>query len=57
MITLEDIEKFSGKWILIIGDEIVNCSYSLEEMLKEAEEYPPEEVAIAKIPPKPFIPR
>ena len=51
MITAEDMEKFSGKWVIIFEDKIVNHSFDLEDMLKKAEEFDPEKVTIAKIPP------
>ena len=51
MITAVDMEKFSGKWVLIFEDKIVNHSVNLEDMLKKAEEFDIEKVTIAKAPP------
>jgi len=46
----EDVEKFSGEWILLFGDKVVNHSPNLEEILKSAEELPVDETIIAKVP-------
>ncbi|HEC80914.1 MAG TPA: hypothetical protein ENI42_00605 [Thermoplasmatales archaeon] len=56
MIDPEEIEKFSGEWVLIFEDKIINHSCNLEEMLKLAEDYPRGEVTIAKLPSKPSTP-
>jgi len=53
MIDVDEMERFSGEWVLILEDKVINHSYNLEEMLKVAEDYPPEKVTIAKFPSKP----
>ncbi|HHH80022.1 MAG: hypothetical protein J7L32_01565 [Thermoplasmata archaeon] len=55
MIDLDEVEKFLGEWVLIFDDKVINHSYNLEDMLKLAEDYPKEEVTIAKLPVKPGI--
>ena len=38
----EDLKKYSGEWILLFNDEIVDHSINLEEVLRIVEEkYPP----------------
>ena len=37
------LKKFSGEWILLFNDEIVDHSYNIEDMLKLAEERYPDE--------------
>jgi len=54
MLDKEDIEKFSGEWVLLFGDKVVNHSPDLEEILKSAEEFPVDEITIAKVPPLPY---
>jgi len=48
VLTKDDIEKFSGEWILLFEDKIIDHSYNLEDILKTAENYPEDEVIIAK---------
>ena len=37
------IDEFSGEWILLFNDKIIDHSYNIEDMLKLAEEKYPEE--------------
>lgn len=38
----EDLKKYSGEWILLFNDEIVDHSINLEDVLRIVEEkYPP----------------
>ncbi|HDO19622.1 MAG TPA: hypothetical protein ENG74_02720 [Thermoplasmatales archaeon] len=50
MVNQEELEKFSGEWILIFDDKIVDHSSDLGDILKSAEEYPVDEITIAKLP-------
>ncbi|MDH7506434.1 MAG: DUF5678 domain-containing protein [Candidatus Thermoplasmatota archaeon] len=49
------IRKFSGEWILLFNDEIIDHSANVEEILKIAEEkfpadkFPDDEIKIAKV--------
>jgi hypothetical protein len=52
----EDInKKFTGEWLLLFNDEIIDHSINIEEMLKEAEEkfpadkFPDDDIKIAKV--------
>ena len=52
----EDInKKFTGEWILLFNDEIVDHSINIEEILKTAEEkypadkFPDDEIKISKV--------
>jgi len=52
----EDInKKFTGEWLLLFNDEIIDHSVNIEEMLKEAEEkfpadkFPDDEIKISKV--------
>lgn len=52
----EDItEKFSGEWLLLFNDEIVDHSANIEDILKLAEEkfpadkFPKDEIKISKV--------
>jgi len=47
----EDMEKFPGEWVLLFEDKIVSHSPDLEEILKDAEDFPLDEITIAKAPP------
>jgi len=43
MIQEEDLKKFSGEWLLLFNDEIIDHSSNVEDILKLAEEkYPAE---------------
>ena len=48
-------KKFTGEWILLFNDEIIDHSYNIEEILKLAEEkypqdkYPKDEIKISKV--------
>lgn len=52
----EDItKKFSGEWILLFNDEIVDHSVNIEDILKTCEEkypadkFPDDEIKISKV--------
>ncbi len=46
----KNLDEFSGEWILLLNDEIIDHSYNIEDMLKLAEEkYPEEKFPDAKI--------
>ncbi|HEY0090773.1 MAG TPA: DUF5678 domain-containing protein [Candidatus Lokiarchaeia archaeon] len=52
----EDItKKFSGEWILLFNDEIVDHSVNIEDVLKTcdekfpAEKFPNDEIKISKV--------
>ena len=54
--TQEDItKKFSGEWLLLFNDEIVDHSTNVEDILKLAEEkfpankFPDDEIKISKV--------
>ena len=48
-------KKFSGEWLLLFNDEIVDHSANVEEILKTAEEkfpatkFPNDEIKISKV--------
>ena len=48
-------KKFSGEWILLFNDEIIDHSTNVEDMLKLAEEkypsdkFPDDEIKISKV--------
>ncbi len=48
-------KKFSGEWLLLFNDEIIDHSVDIEEILKEAEEkfpaekFPDDEIKISKV--------
>jgi hypothetical protein len=48
-------KKFSGEWLLLFNDEIVDHSANVEEILKTAEEkfpadkFPEDEIKISKV--------
>jgi hypothetical protein len=48
-------KKFTGEWLLLFNDEIVDHSINIEEILKEAEEkfpsekFPDDEIKISKV--------
>ena len=46
----EEMEKFLGEWVLLFDDKIVKHSPNLEEILKDAEDFPIDEITIAKAP-------
>jgi len=37
------LDEFTGEWILLLNDSIIDHSYNIEDMLKLAEEKYPEE--------------
>ena len=39
----KNLDEYSGEWILLFNDEIIDHSYNIEDMLKLAEEKYPEE--------------
>jgi hypothetical protein len=39
----KNLDEFSGEWILLLNDKIIDHSYNIEDMLKLAEEKYPEE--------------
>ena len=49
------IKKYSGEWILLFNDEIVDHSINLEDMLKAADEkypsekFPEDNIKISKV--------
>jgi len=51
----ESIKKFSGEWILLFNDTIVNHSINLEDVLKMADEkypadkFPNDDIKISKV--------
>jgi hypothetical protein len=51
----ENLKKFSGEWILLFNDTIVNHSVNLEDVLKIADEkypankYPNDDIKISKV--------
>ncbi len=52
----KDLKKFTGEWVVLFGDKIVDHSYNLEEILKIADTYPNDKIIIEKIPSKPSSP-
>jgi hypothetical protein len=55
MIEEELIKKFSGEWILLFNDEIVDHSANIEDILNTCEKkfpedkYPDDEIKISKV--------
>jgi hypothetical protein len=51
----ESNKKFTGEWLLLFNDEIVDHSSNIEEILKVAEEkypadkFPDDDIKIAKV--------
>jgi len=51
----EALKKYSGEWILLFDDEIVDHSVNLEDVLKAAEEkypsgkFPEDHIKISKV--------
>ena len=51
----EVLRRFSGEWILLLNDEIVDHSVNLEDMLKVADEkypsnkFPNDDIRISKV--------
>jgi hypothetical protein len=51
----EKDKKFTGEWLLLFNDEIVDHSINIEEILKTAEEkfpankFPDDEIKISKV--------
>ena len=51
----DSIKKYSGEWILLFNDEIVDHSINLEDMLKAADEkypsrkFPEDHIKISKV--------
>jgi hypothetical protein len=51
----EILRKYTGEWILLFNDEIVDHSINLEEMLKRADEqypsdkFPEDNIKISKV--------
>ena len=51
----ENFKKYSGEWILLFNDEIVDHSVNLEEVLKIADEkypadkFPEDNIKISKV--------
>ncbi len=56
----EASKKFSGEWLLLFNDEIIDHSADVEDILKIAEEkfpaneFPKDEIRISKVMEKPF---
>jgi len=55
MIQEEELKKFSGEWILLFNDEIIDHSSNVEDILKLAEEkfpsekFPEDSIKISKV--------
>jgi len=55
MLQEDEIKKFSGEWILLFNDEIVDHSSNIEDMLKVADEkypsekFPDDTIKISKV--------
>ena len=55
MIQEEDLKKFSGEWLLLFNDEIIDHSSNVEDILKLAEEkypaekFPEDNIKISKV--------
>ena len=51
----EKLKKFSGEWILLFNDEVVDHSINLEDVLKVADEkypaekFPQDNIKISKV--------
>ena len=51
----DDLRKYSGEWILLFNDEIIDHSLNLEDMLKLVDEkyphekYPEDKIKISKV--------
>ena len=52
---VDTTKKFSGEWLLLFNDEIIDHSSNVEDMLKLAEEkfpankFPDDEIKISKV--------
>jgi len=59
--TKDTTKKFSGEWILLFNDEIIDHSANVEDILKVAEEkypadkFPNDEIKISKVIDKPLF--
>ena len=55
MILEEDLKRFSGEWLLLFNDEIIDHSNNVEDILKLAEEkypadkFPDDNIKISKV--------
>jgi hypothetical protein len=55
MIQEDALKKFSGEWILLFNDEIIDHSRNIEDILKTAEEkypcdkFPEDHIKISKV--------
>ena len=55
MIQEEDLKKFSGEWLLLFNDEVIDHSSNVEDILKLAEEkypadkFPDDNIKISKV--------
>jgi hypothetical protein len=55
MITEENVKKFSGEWILLFNDQIVDHSRNIEDILKAVDEkypsekFPEDSIKISKV--------
>ena len=55
MIQEDDLKKFSGEWLLLFNDEIIDHSSNVEDILKLAEEkypaekFPEDNIKISKV--------
>ena len=55
MIQEEDLKKFSGEWLLLFNDEIIDHSANIEDILKLADEkypsekFPDDTIKISKV--------
>ena len=55
MIQEEDLKKYSGEWLLLFNDEIVDHSHNIEEILKTVDEkypsekFPEDTIKISKV--------
>jgi hypothetical protein len=53
---MEYLKKFAGEWVLLFKDEVIMHGTNLEDILKEAKDYPEDEVTLCKVPPKNYFP-
>ena len=55
MICEDEMKKFSGEWILLFNDEVIDHSRNIEDILKIAEEkyphdkFPEDNIKISKV--------
>jgi len=55
MIHEDELKKFSGEWVLLFNDEVIDHSRNIEDILKTAEErypsekFPEDHIKISKV--------